>query len=138
MPLTAAEWLSENSERQELAVMNIPLAMELYARYYHSELSRPPKDVEEAIEEKYPYSTAINDVSSATRRAHISEVQLQRLAALHGCSLAAGEIERLDEWIYEKELAYQDGDWYWKEDIDGDQPMSLKTLYSLFKKESNG
>lgn len=33
MPLTAAEWLSENSERQELAVMNIPLAMELYARY---------------------------------------------------------------------------------------------------------
>lgn len=32
-PLTAAEWLSENSERQELAVMNIPLAMELYARY---------------------------------------------------------------------------------------------------------
>lgn len=33
MPLTAAEWLKENSERQELAVMNIPLAMELYARY---------------------------------------------------------------------------------------------------------
>jgi len=32
-PLTAAEWLSENSERQELAVMNIPLAMEAYARY---------------------------------------------------------------------------------------------------------
>lgn len=32
-PLTAAEWLSENSERQELAVMNIPLAMELYACY---------------------------------------------------------------------------------------------------------
>lgn len=33
MPLTAAEWLSENSERQELALMNIPLAMEAYARY---------------------------------------------------------------------------------------------------------
>lgn len=33
MPLTAAEWLSENSERQELAVMNIPLAMEAYAKY---------------------------------------------------------------------------------------------------------
>jgi len=33
MPLTAAEWLSENSERQELAVMNIPLAMEAYNAY---------------------------------------------------------------------------------------------------------
>ena len=31
--LTAAEWLSENSERQELALQNIPLAMEAYARY---------------------------------------------------------------------------------------------------------
>lgn len=38
--LTSAEWLSENSERQELALQNIPLAMELYAKYRETEQSK--------------------------------------------------------------------------------------------------
>lgn len=91
--LTASEWLSENSERQELALQNIPLAMELYAKYRETELSRPTKDVVEAIEKAYPVRYAIcqnTDGSPSRTDTNKSE----RTAALHGYSLASG-----DKWV---------------------------------------
>lgn len=131
--LTAHEWLSENSERQELALQNIPLAMELYAKYREAELSRPPKDVVEAIEaQKEIYAPYSNVETWADKQEAFKD------GGKYGYSLASGEFEQLDKWIYEKELVYQDGDWYWKEDTDGDQPMRLTTIYEIFKKERNG
>lgn len=136
MKLTAQQWLSENSERQELALQNIPLAMELYAKYRETELSRPPKDVVEAIEKAYPYSTAINDVSSATRRAHITGVQLQRNAALHGYSLASGEAVSFAEWILQSSYVMEFGGWTNIHRKDG--IITTAQLFELFKKERNG
>jgi len=134
MPLTYNEWFEEN---KGIGGTPADYATE-YARYYHTELSRPPKDVVEAIEEKYPYSTAINDVSSATRRAHISEVQLQRLAALHGYSLAAGESVRFGNWLHNNSYEAR-----WKAPnmrflVKDAKAYTTEQLYSLFKKESNG
>lgn len=86
--LTAQEWLSENSERQELAVMNIPLAMELYAKYRETELSRPPKDVVEAMHEYEDIMLKEYLTETKGLREVISA------AALHGYSLASG-----DKWV---------------------------------------
>lgn len=86
--LTAHQWLSESFERQELALQNIPLAMELYAKYRETELSRPPKDVVEAIEKKYPLPDNPDLAATWIFNDHM------RTAALHGYSLASG-----DKWI---------------------------------------
>lgn len=124
--LTSAEWLSENSERQELALQNIPLAMEAYARYRETELSRPPKDVVEAIDE-WIFSNGfipLNDDEQNIADRH--NVILKR-GIEHGYSLASGDkwisvSERLPEiytdvlvWVEGKEFisvaVYSNGEW---------------------------
>ena len=127
--LTAAEWLSENSERQELAVMNIPLAMELYAKYRETELSRPPKDVVDAIDE-WIFSNGfipLNDDEQNIADRH--NVILKR-GIEHGYSLASGEAVALLDSIrsYERESL---------EPIAFDE-RTTEELYELFKKERNG
>jgi len=127
MPLTAAEWLSENSERQELAVMNIPLAMELYAAYVTSFV---PDDVEKAIEQKYPIHLVLcqNIDGSPAQRDANEDI---RTAARYGASLAGRmEAVRFLDSIrsYERESL---------EPIAFDE-RTTEQLYSLFKKESNG
>jgi len=92
--LTAAEWLSENSERQELALQNIPLAMELYAKYRETELSRPPKDVVEAIEKKYPILYTKEEKLMVQGVAERDMLEMQQEAAKYGYSLASG-----DKWV---------------------------------------
>lgn len=125
MPLTAAEWLSENSERQELAVMNIPLAMESYAKYVASFV---PKDVVEAINEKYPTNCDNDDLECAV------SIDCNK-AALHGYSLASGESIAFGQWIKSKYTIYNDVYWL---SLFGTGFYTTEQLHSLFKKESNG
>ena len=87
MPLTAAEWLSENIERQELAVMNIPLAMEAYNAYSASFVS---DDVEKAIDEWIESNGFVPQRDEEQSMAHRRNVILKG-GVEYGYSLAAGE-----------------------------------------------
>jgi hypothetical protein len=93
MPLTAAEWLEQKNSHRMYAVTTPTIAeIEEYARYYHAELSRPPKDVVEAINEKYPHLERQEGLTYSSFKMHNDHADLLRLAALHGYSLAAGKV----------------------------------------------
>lgn len=125
--LTAAEWLSENSERQELALQNIPLAMELYAKYRETELSRPPKDVVEAIAAEGKKRTECHNLNQAEAGYN---AKWFRRGGEYGYSLASGEAVAFLDSIrsYERESL---------EPIAFDE-RTTEELYELFKKERNG
>lgn len=132
-PLTAAEWLSENSERQELAVMNIPLAMEAYAKYVASFV---PKDVVEAIEKKYPvrYALCQNTDGSPSK---MDTNKVERTAALRGYSLAAGGSVRFAEWLTYSAQPKSISKQWWILNADRKE-YTTEQLFEIFKKESNG
>ncbi len=134
MPLTAAEWLSENSERQELAVMNIPLAMEAYAKYV---ASFAPKDVVEAIEKKYPHLERQEGLTYHSMKMHNDHADLLRTAALHGYSLAAGKSVRFAEWC-SLNYIWDHGNAWHNKNMKDINVYTTEQLYALFKKESNG
>jgi len=126
--LSAIDWLNQEYPHPHGGfVIPSPEMVEAYAAYYHAEMSKPPKDVVEAIKEKYPYAKDAHLLKMG--RCHITDVE--RIAALYGYSLSAGEkqfliseIMRLYEFIMprltDKELS--------------DTIEQLK----LFKKEING
>lgn len=136
MPLTAAEWLSENSERQELAVMNIPLAMELYAAYVTSFV---PDDVEKEIEQKYPILYTKEEKLMVQGVSERDMLEMQQNAARYGASLAGRmEAVRFAEWILKTEFKKDEDICFRAYKGTGSHQFTVTELYSIFKKESNG
>lgn len=95
--LTYNEWFEQN-----MGIGGTPAdyATE-YALYCHTELSRPPKDVVEAINQKYPYAKDV----PLSEMSHGEITDIQRTAALHGYSLASG-----DKWISVSERLPEKGE----------------------------
>lgn len=46
---------------------------------------------------------------------------------------AEKELIEFVEWAHEK-FDYVDGDWYWKDDEEGDQPFGTMEVYAKFRK----
>lgn len=101
--LSAIEWLNQEYPHPHGGfVIPSPEMVEAYAAYCYAEISKPPKDVVEAIKEKYPYAKDAHLLKMG--HGHITDVE--RIAALYGYSLAAvekqfliSEIMRLYEFI---------------------------------------
>lgn len=135
MPLTAQQWITTNVPNWD--IQDFFRLTELYAKYYHAELSRPPKDVVEAIEtyceQQIPNANAV-DAPYCTTGDRYEEI---KAAALHGYSLAAGESVRFAEW--KDKHCQRFGDWWGTLYAgDGGKLYTTEQLFELFKKERNG
>lgn len=101
--MTAEEWIAERdkivSDAQvviksgKIVGCDFALAEE-YAAYYHAEMSKPPKDVEEAIELKYPTVSESDDLDVAV------SIDCNN-AARFGYSLANKRIVELEQKLKE-------------------------------------
>lgn len=131
-PLTAAEWLEQNATTD-----SITQNMEQYAAYLHAELSRPPKDVVEAIEKKYPHLERQEGLTYHSMKMHNDHADLLRTAALHGYSLAAGKSVRFAEWC-SLNYIWDHGNTWHNKNMKDINVYTTEQLYSIFKKESNG
>lgn len=120
-----------------LNVQSIDTVIGDYADYYHAEMSKPPKDVEEVIKTTYKDIEYVEGgLSKSSIRLHNEHMERMREAARFGYSLATKvDWDKFEQWIADKYFAYHDGDWYWESDTEGDMPLKLQYLYDLFMQQ---
>ncbi len=126
--LSAIEWLNQEYPHPHGGfVIPSPEMVEAYAAYYHAEMSKPPEDVEAAIE-------AYEDVALIMyNEQSMGFAEVVSKAVLHGYSLAGNKAVNFLDQIrdYERESG---------EAICNDERTS-EEFYEIFnapKKENNG